>query len=708
MIAGDVFFSRSPGAGEGTGTESDARRDACTDEVLRTKRQAPIADSRISRRLKAISLLQQADRLHQAGLTVEGVHKMIEAVAQSPDDIEIYHRLARMLIDSERFQDALDALASAPAAPQANPRQVELAGICHSGLDRLDEADRCADQALAIHPGSAAALDLKGMVALGRGEHAGAVDFCSRAVAADPGYGPAHTHRGVVKWNAGAADAALEDLARGFVMAPTDSTVIKTYHAAVVSSGNLDLAERLFRDAQGHYPSNRRIAFLLIDILIRREDHRGAMDQIERAMARFGADEGMLSAALSVRQKVGPPGGASRPPRLSLCMIVKNEQAHLARCLESVKAVVDEIVVVDTGSTDLTGDIARTFGAKVVEHPWAGDFSEARNVSLRHATGDWVIVLDADEVVAPGDHARLRALVRARHSRSIAYALTTRNYTDQSGSRGWTPNTGEYRQEECGKGWFPSTKVRLFRNDPRIRFDNAVHETVEGALRSCGIPVHACPVPVHHYGRMDPAAVAAKGKTYFALGKKKLEATGGDIDALRELAIQAGEIGEYDEAVRIWEAVLDRAPSDARAWMNMGYVRLAQQKFEEARTASRMALDLNPALKEAAVNWAHCELVIGSASQAASFVERVLNEHPEYPPAMGVAAVACCLDGREAQGLEMLHRLGRMRYDCAQVLREQASALASQGRIEGARVLRDVAAKVKGAHTDGHACMVAH
>ncbi len=86
----------------------------------------------------------------------------------------------------------------------------------------------------------------------------------------------------------------------------------------------------------------------------------------------------------------------------------------------------------------------------------------------------------------------------------------------------------------------------------------------------------------------------------------------------------------------------------------------------------------------------------------------MLNEHPEYPPAMGVAAVACCLDGREAQGLEMLHRLGRMRYDCAQVLREQASALASQGRIEGARVLRDVAAKVKGAHTDGHACMVAH
>src|SRR4030095_859845 len=83
-----------------------------------------------------------------------------------------------------------------------------------------------------------------------------------------------------------------------------------------------------------------------------------------------------------------------RQPKLSLCMIVKNEQRWLEDCLNSVKELVDELIIVDTGSQDSTVEIARRFGGKVCDHPLTGDFSEARNRSLGYATGDWILVLD--------------------------------------------------------------------------------------------------------------------------------------------------------------------------------------------------------------------------------------------------------------------------------------------------------------------------
>src|ERR1035437_8094177 len=84
-------------------------------------------------------------------------------------------------------------------------------------------------------------------------------------------------------------------------------------------------------------------------------------------------------------------------PTLSLAMIVKNEARCLARCLRSVQAIVDEIVIVDTGSTDDTLQIARDFHARIFHFSWVDDFSAARNQALAKATGDWVLVFDADE-----------------------------------------------------------------------------------------------------------------------------------------------------------------------------------------------------------------------------------------------------------------------------------------------------------------------
>src|SRR5579884_1851863 len=92
-----------------------------------------------------------------------------------------------------------------------------------------------------------------------------------------------------------------------------------------------------------------------------------------------------------------PPGYVQRPPGISLCMIVKNEEKFLPRCLQSVAGVVDEINIVDTGSTDGTIEIARSFGARVERREWRDDFAWARNEALALATKRWILVLDADE-----------------------------------------------------------------------------------------------------------------------------------------------------------------------------------------------------------------------------------------------------------------------------------------------------------------------
>ena len=527
-----------------------------------------------------MSAVEKADELYQKGQIDEAIGKLLEGITKSANDAKIYHRFAEILIDSNRYMDGLDAILSVPENYKKDSRHLELIGYCKEGIESYGEAENCADQALNIEPASASALNLKGLVALKRGDSARADDFFKKAIEADPGYGDPYTNRGILKWAEDETAEALDLLEKGFVLTPTSAHTLTTYHSAITASGQFARAEELFAEAKEWYPNNRRIAFLLIDLLIRQNKHASAMDQIEQAMVRFGIDEGILSAALAIREKVGAHGlGDVSPKRLSLCMIAKNEQRHLARCLNSAKPVVNEIIIVDTGSNDRTKDIATAFGAKVFDFQWGNDFSAARNLSLSKATGEWILVLDPDEIISPADYPTFKKIVNAQDPKKVAYTLTTRNYTNQIGSRGWTPNDGEYREEESGRGWFPSAKVRLFVNDKRIQFENAVHETVESTIKKCGIQINPCSIPIHHYGRLNHAEVISKGKEYFLLGRKKMEETGEDINALRELAIQAAEIGEYDEAITIWKKVLERDACRCRCMDEYGICLSGAKEF---------------------------------------------------------------------------------------------------------------------------------
>ena len=146
--------------------------------------------------------------------------------------------------------------------------------------------------------------------------------------------------------------------------------------------------------------------------------------------------------------------------RISLCMIVKDEEQNLRRCLASVAGAVDEMVVVDTGSTDRTCQIASEFGAQVHRFPWNDNFSDARNASLERATGDWILFLDADEELAGESRDVLRRLTAAETVEG--YFVKIINYL---GDEGWI--------EPC-----PDLVFRLFRNRRDYRFRGAIHEQI--------------------------------------------------------------------------------------------------------------------------------------------------------------------------------------------------------------------------------------
>src|SRR3954469_19752446 len=157
------------------------------------------------------------------------------------------------------------------------------------------------------------------------------------------------------------------------------------------------------------------------------------------------------------------------PQRVSLCIIAKNEERRLGRCLSSVAKLVDEIVVVDTGSSDRTRQIAAEHGAKVIDFPWCDDFAAARNESIRYATGEWIFWLDCDHWLDEENRERLRKLFASLPNENVAYMMKWRSPSDEGGSQATLLDA-----------------TQLFRNDPRIRWEHRIHEQIRPAIQRSG------------------------------------------------------------------------------------------------------------------------------------------------------------------------------------------------------------------------------
>lgn len=234
-------------------------------------------------------------------------------------------------------------------------------------------------------------------------------------------------------------------------------------------------------------------------------------------------------------------------PDISVCMIVKDEEAVLGRCLDSILPLARQLVVVDTGSKDATVAIAKQRGAEVYHHKLEGafNFSVARNYSLRKAKCKWILVIDADECLLPADVDSIRDAVESGHD--AAYMIATRLYYDNLKIEGLVPNDGIHPDTRGYCGFVVSTKARLWLRAHDLRFRNEVHETVEQSAMEAGVPLQACDAIVHHFGGRG---LAEKDAFYADLGYEKIQ-TDPCQRTYRELGLQLHRMDRLDECVGI-------------------------------------------------------------------------------------------------------------------------------------------------------------
>ncbi len=188
-----------------------------------------------------------------------------------------------------------------------------------------------------------------------------------------------------------------------------------------------------------------------------------------------------------VQSNGSPAGASSGKPLLSLSMIVKNEEEYLPGCLESVKGIVDEIVLVDTGSTDRTKEIAKRFGARIFDFKWVDDFAAARNESLKRCQGEWVLYLDADERLNAENSHLIRNMLLNAPEAIGGYIVTIESEHIQL--------TGD---SEFHRGGYP----RIFRNYgfPQIYFKGKVHEQITPSIFALGKNIDFSDVTITHLG----------------------------------------------------------------------------------------------------------------------------------------------------------------------------------------------------------------
>lgn len=450
---------------------------------------------------------------------------------------------------------------------------------------------------------------------------------------------------------------------------------------------------QIIEAATERYPDSRDLALHHAELLAECGKHADALSACEQFLARFGVDGRILELAAGLRRNLG---ARSFVPTVSLCMIVKNEERYLAQCLASVKPIVDEMIVVDTGSTDHTLSIAQVFGATVHHFNWTGSFSDARNYAISRANGKWILIMDADERISPRDYDGFRAVIRESLPTRDAWSVPIRNYSNRVHIQGWTANDGAYPEEERADGWYPAERVRLFPNDPRIRYEGVVHELVEPALRQHGFTIHEAPIVAHHYGEIEglPDNLMEKQLRYYELGKQKLNKNPNDLVALSELAVQAGELGLFDEELALWDRLLALRPDTVEALFGKGHALINLKRYVEASKVSLRALQLDPGHREAAFNYGTCELYAGDPGRALPVVERLLKQDQRHPQLLALSILLCLatddLDGAKRS----FETLAAMNYNFSDYLAARVANLSANGRQELAWLISDNAAKL--------------
>ncbi len=340
-------------------------------------------------------------------------------------------------------------------------------------------------------------------------------------------------------------------------------------------------------------------------------------------------------------------------------MIVKNEETSLPPCLSSVKCVVDEMVILDTGSTDRTVEIAQQLGARVYHFQWCNDFSAARNAALEYVRGKWVLVLDADEVLVPEIVPQIQQAIEC--DRHLVVNLV---------------------RQEVGASQSPYSLVsRLFRNHPEIRFSRPYHAMVDDSVqallqREPQWQVVSLPtVAIKHYGYQpeaiatldkytrarqamegflathphDPYVCSKLGALYVQMGQvsegielleRGLKAIAIEPQVLFELHYHLGSAHTHQKnltkALEHYQAAIKQPilpQLKLGAYNNLGNLLLSVGDLTNAKTAYEMTLKIDPTLAVGHNNLGMTLKALGRFEDAIASYHKAIEHNSEYADA---------------------------------------------------------------------------
>jgi tetratricopeptide (TPR) repeat protein len=413
------------------------------------------------------------------------------------------------------------------------------------------------------------------------------------------------------------AEAAITLLERN----PREPGFLNLAGIAFYELGALAPAERLLKAARSLDPQLPELANNLAEL------ERRKRAGVQTLPAAAPALRPLSTRAKKVAAAARPATGMT----LTLAMIVKDEEEHLARCLESVAPWVDQLIVVDTGSTDRTVEIALEHGAEVRHHEWTGDFAAARNVSFEAATCDWVMYLDADEALVDGEGPRLRALLG--HVWREAFFVVETNYT--GGLEDGTAVT--------------HNAMRIFRNRPEYRFEGRMHEQIAHSLPSY-LPerVELSPVRIDHYGYLGVVRdTKDKSRRNIELLERQEAEQGPSAFLHYNLGSEHAAAGDGHGALerfrRAWALLAGRTNLGSLGYVPSLAGRLVRAlrvcgHHEEALSQGDAILELFPGFTDIVLEQAFAARGLGDEQRAAELFQRCLDmgDAPSaYSPMVG-------------------------------------------------------------------------
>lgn len=353
---------------------------------------------------------------------------------------------------------------------------------------------------------------------------------------------------------------------------------------------------------------------------------------------------------------------------IAVCMIVKNEEKWLEQCLNSVKNLADEIIIVDTGSIDNTKKIAKKFTDKIFDYEWKNDFSDARNFSISKANSDWILSLDADESISKIDFEKIKRITE--YPEANAYHIVFRDYSNNMGIFGWKSSMNDiYPESKIASGYSEGYVLRLFQNLKGYEFEGKIHETVQNSIKKNNGKIFATDIVIHHYGNLrDKDEILKKKEIYSKMLDERIETKDSKekeeyyilFELARELMIKK-DLGEakkalensikinpefsktlamlgaikiterdFNEAEKLLKEAVILEPDDSNIHSNLGIIYSEQGNFLKAIRKFERAIELNPKSADNFFNIGVVYLRMKKKEKATHFFEKAIELNPLY------------------------------------------------------------------------------